>query len=105
MHSRPGAYSPAVRRAPAACRSASNARADAQLARELGVAWHTVMNAVREYGQALIDDPERVGQVRGLGVDETTWLTATREHPTRFATSMVDLARRIVIDVVEGQLG
>ena len=35
-------------------------------------------------------------------MDETTWLTATREHPTRFATSMVDLERHIVIDVVEG---
>jgi hypothetical protein len=58
-----------------------NARPVAQMARELGVAWHTVMNAVREYGQALVDDPERVGQVRKLGVDETTWLTATREHP------------------------
>ncbi len=46
-----------------------NARPVAQLARALGVAWHTVMNAVREYGQALIDDPDRVGQVRKLGVD------------------------------------
>jgi hypothetical protein len=33
----------------------------AQLARELGVAWHTVMNAVREYGEPLVDDPDRVG--------------------------------------------
>jgi transposase len=79
-----------------------NARPVAQLARELGVAWHTVMNAVREYGEPLVDDPDRVGQVRQLGVDETTWLAATREHSTKYATSLVDLERRIVIDVVEG---
>lgn len=63
------------------------------------------MNAVREYGQALTCDPDRVGRVRKLGVDETTWLTATRDQPTRYATSMVDLERRIVIDVVQGQYG
>jgi len=80
-----------------------NARPVSQLAAALGVSWDTVMAAVHEYGQPLIDDPERVGQVRGLGVDETTWLTVTREHPTCFATSMVDLERRIVIDVVQGQ--
>ena len=79
-----------------------NARPAAQLARALGVAWHTVTGAVREYGEPLIDDPDRVGQVRKLGVDETTWLTATREHSTRYATSLVDLERRIVIDVVKG---
>jgi transposase len=79
-----------------------NARPVAQLARALGVSWHTVMNAVREYGEPLVDDPERVRQVRQLGVDETTWLTATREHSTKYATSLVDLERRIVIDVVEG---
>ena len=82
-----------------------NARPVAQLARELGVAWHTVMNAVREYGEPLVDDPDRVGAVRQLGVDETTWLTANREHSTKYATSLVDLERRIVIDVVEGNSG
>jgi transposase len=79
-----------------------NARPVAQMARELGVCWDTVMAAVREHGQPLVDDPERVGEVRQLGVDETNWLTATREHPTLFATGIVDLERRIVIDVVAG---
>ncbi|OYV58110.1 MAG: hypothetical protein B7Z69_10150 [Actinobacteria bacterium 21-73-9] len=91
------------RAALACCREVGlNARPVAQMARELGVAWHTVMNAVREYGEPLIDDSDRVGRVRQLGVDETTWLAATREHSTKFATSLVDLERRIVIDVVEG---
>jgi transposase len=60
------------------------------------------MAAVREYGQPLVDDPNRVGDVRMLGVDETSYLKATRDHPTVYATGLVDLDRRIVIDVVEG---
>ncbi|MBY0308395.1 MAG: ISL3 family transposase, partial [Phycisphaerales bacterium] len=79
-----------------------NARPVAQMARELGVCWHTVMAAVREHGEPLVDDPERVGQVRQLGVDETTWLSASREHATLFATGILDLERRIVIDVTPG---
>jgi transposase len=79
-----------------------NARPVAQMARELGVCWDTVMAAVREHGEPLVDDPERVGEVRQLGIDETTWLSATKDHPTLFATGLVDLERRIVIDVVQG---
>jgi len=79
-----------------------NARPVAQMARELGVCWGTVMAAVTEHGEPLVDDPARVGEVTHLGVDETTWLTATKDHPTRFATGLVDLQAKIVIDVVEG---
>ena len=61
-----------------ACRQVGrNARSVAQLADELGVCWHTVMAAVREHGQPLIDDPDRVGVVAKLGVDETAFLKAT----------------------------
>ncbi|MFP5580257.1 MAG: transposase, partial [Acidimicrobiia bacterium] len=49
-----------------------------------------------------VDDPSRVGQVTALGVDETSWLTATKDHPTLFATGLVDLRAKIVIDVVQG---
>lgn len=79
-----------------------NARPVAQMARELGVCWHTVMAAVAEHGEPLVDDPGRVGDVRQLGVDETSFLSATREHPTLFATGIVDLERRIVIDITPG---
>ena len=79
-----------------------NARPVAQLAGELGVCWQTVMAAVREHGQPLVDDPDRVGVVAKLGVDETTYLRATQDHPTLYATGLVDLDERIVIDVVEG---
>ncbi|MFN8111113.1 MAG: ISL3 family transposase [Thermoleophilia bacterium] len=79
-----------------------NARPVAQMARELGVSWHTVMDAVTEIGEPLVDDPARVGDVAMLGIDETTWLKANRHHSTRFATSLVDLHTRRIIDVIPG---
>ena len=68
-----------------------NARPVRQLADELGVCWDTVMDAVWEYGQPLVDDPDRVGAVAMLGVDETAFLKATQDHPTIYATGLVDL--------------
>ena len=79
-----------------------NARPVAQLADELGVCWQTVMAAVREHGQPLVDDPDRVGIVRMLRVDETAFLKATQDHPTLYATGLVDLKERVVIDVIPG---
>jgi transposase len=60
------------------------------------------MNAVEEHGTPLVDDPDRVGPVRQLGIDETSFLAATPTHPIVYATGMVDLERHIVIDMVEG---
>ena len=86
-----------------ACRQVGeNARPVSQLADELGVCWWTVMAAVIEYGTPLVDDPDRVGRVEMLGVDETSWLRANRRHATLYATGLVDLDDRIIIDMVEG---
>lgn len=86
-----------------ACRQVGeNARPVAQLARELGVCWWTVMAAVIEHGTPLVDDAVRVGSVTKLGVDETSWLRANAEHATLYATGLVDLDRTVMIDVVEG---
>ncbi len=60
------------------------------------------MNAVIEHGTPLVDDPDRVGAVAHLGVDETSFLAANRDRSTLYATSMVDLRKRVVIDMVEG---
>jgi transposase len=79
-----------------------NARPVAQMTRELGVSWDTVMDAVREHGEPLIDDPERVGAVSQLGIDETSFLAATKDHATLFATGLVDLEAKRVIDVIAG---
>jgi transposase len=71
------------------------ARHDATVAapaRDLGVAWGTVMRQVRERGQALLDDPDRTaGPVTAIGVDETAFLRATGAHPTMYATGVADL--------------
>ncbi len=48
----------------------------ASVARQLGVGWHTLMRAVRDYGQPLVDDPGRLDGVSGLGVDEHVWAHA-----------------------------
>jgi transposase len=86
-----------------ACRQVGeNARPVAQLARELGVCWWTIMNAVIEHGTPLVDDPDRIGAVRQLGVDETSFLAAKPSRPTVFATGLIDLQRHVVIDMVEG---
>ncbi len=86
-----------------ACRQVGeHARPVSELATELGVCWWTVMGAVIEHGTPLVDNPARVGPVRQLGVDETAWLAANRFHPTLYATGLVDLDARILIDMVEG---
>ena len=73
------------------------------VADEYGVAWDTAWAAVRYHGTPLVDDGRRVGKVRALGVDEHAWLAAKRNHPTRYATALVDLDRRHVIDVFDGK--
>ena len=86
-----------------ACRQVgAEARPVSRVAAELGVCWWTVMNAVIEHGTPLVDDPQRVGSVRQLGVDETTYLSATRAHSTIYATGLVDLQAKVLIDMVEG---
>ena len=86
-----------------ACRQVGEeARPVSRVADELGVCWWTVMNAVIEHGTPLVDDPDRVGAVRQLGVDETSYLAATPSHPTIYATALVDLEDKILIDLFEG---
>ncbi len=86
-----------------ACRQVGEeARPVARVATELGVCWWTVMNAVIEHGTPLVDDPKRVGAVTQLGVDETSFLSANRLHATIYATGLVDLQAKVLIDMVEG---
>ena len=78
-------------------------RSVASVAVEYGVGWDTTVAAVVRHGTPLVDDRKRVGQVRALGVDEHSYLAATPEHHTIYATSLVDLDRRDVIDLFEGK--
>lgn len=78
------------------------ARPVSSVADEFGVCWDTVMAAVVAHGTPLVDDPERVGTVEQLGVDETSFLKANRRHRTIYATGMVDTQRGVLIDMVKG---
>jgi hypothetical protein len=64
----------------------SLARPVSVVAAELGVWRRTVMNAVVKYGTPLVDHPDRIGAVEQLGVDETSFLAANRNHATVYAT-------------------
>lgn len=78
-------------------------RSVASVALEYGVGWDTVMSAVVHHGTPLVDDRRRVGAVRALGVDEHSYLSANPTHATVYATTLVDLDRRHVIDLFEGR--
>jgi len=73
------------------------ARPVVAVAREFGVCWWTVMNAVIEHGTPLVDSPDRVGTVAKLGVDETSFQAARPGVATKYVTGLVDLDRRAMI--------
>lgn len=75
----------------------------AYAAAQLGVGWHTVMDTVTFWAEALIEDPDRVGETEAVGVDETKFLAATRTEATQWISAVCDVQKRKVIDVVEGR--
>jgi transposase len=87
-------------RAEACRRVGKDAHAVAAVARDLGVGWATVMRAVSDHGWPLVDDPTRLEGVATLGLDETSFLKATRVAPTRYVTGLVDLEGGRLLDVV-----
>jgi transposase len=87
-------------RAEACRRVGKDAHAVAAVARDLGVGWATVMRAVAEHGTPLVDDAARLEGVAALGLDETTFLKATRVAPTQWVTGLVDLEGGRLLDLV-----
>jgi transposase len=87
-------------RAEACRRVGKDAHAVAAVARDLGVGWATIMRAVADHGRPLVDDPTRLEGVTALGLDETSFLKATRLAPTRYVTGLVDLEGGRLLDVV-----
>jgi transposase len=81
-------------------RVGKDAHAVAAVARDLGVSWATIMRAVADHGRPLVDDPTRLDGVAALGLDETSFLKATRVAPTRYVTGLVDLERGRLLDLV-----
>jgi transposase len=77
----------------------------AEVARDFGVGWHTIMRAVIDHGEALVNDPARTRGVTALGVDESSFLRAAPGRRARFVTGLVDLGRSRLLDVVDGRAG
>ena len=81
-----------------------DARPVADVAAELGCDWHTVNRAVVAWGRALLAaDTRRVGSVSALGLDETLFGRAGRWRTRRWCTSIVDVRRGQLLDVVPGR--
>src|SRR3954471_24670365 len=66
------------------------------LARHLGVDWHTCWSAVEVEARARVGQPERLQNVKTLGVDEHIW------RPSRIG---VDRAVTIMVDLMRDQAG
>jgi transposase len=72
----------------------------AQAARDFGVSWHAAMAAVRDHGRPRVDHLARLGAPRAVGLDETSFLAATAEHPRMLVTGILDLDQGRLIDVL-----
>jgi len=78
-------------------------RSVSEVASDLGCGWHAVMDAVVAYGEALIDDPDRFGDVEALGLDETLQVRLGPWRTQQWSTQIVDVGRGQLLDIVEGR--
>jgi len=78
-------------------------RAVAEVASDLGCDWHTVMDAVVLFGELLIADPERFGDVSAVGLDETLFAREGQFRTQCWSTQIVDVGRGQLLDIVEGR--
>ena len=77
-----------------------NGRTVNEVAEHLGCAWHTVNDAVLAYGEALVDHPERFGDVTSLGLDEHLMVRTGERRRQQFVTALVDVERSQLLDIV-----
>ena len=75
-----------------------------EVADELDCDWHTVNDEVARWGEALLEaDRNRVGKVVALGLDETLFLRASQPARRLWCTSVVDVGRPRLIDIIPGR--
>lgn len=74
-----------------------------EVANELATDWHTINATVHAFGAPLIDDPDRIGKVTALGLDETLFYRRGRWKTQQWATSIVDVGAGGLLDMVEGR--
>ena len=82
-----------------------NGRSVQEIAEELGCAWHTVNDALLHYGEALVEDEQRFGDVTALGLDEVLFVHDGPYRRLVFSTSIVDVEKGQLLDVVPGRSG
>ena len=75
----------------------------ASLARQLGVAWHTMWAQLASAAERAAAGGGRVGPVVKLGFDETVMASASRRRRRRFITAGVDADTGRVVGVFEGR--
>ncbi len=80
-------------------------RTVSEVASDLGCDWHTVRDAVVAYGTPLVEDSERIGATKALGLDETLFVRRGPFRHRQFCTSIVDVGAESpqLLDVVEGR--
>ena len=87
-----------------ATRQAGKARPVDEVAAELGCSWHRVNASVRRWGSALLAaDTERILDVEALGLDETLMGRWGRFRAKSWSTSIVDVGRGQLLDIVPGR--
>jgi transposase len=72
----------------------------ARAAKAFGVGWHAAMAAVWDHGQPRVDHLTRLGAPTAIGLDETSFLAATAQHPTLLVTGILDLDSGRLVDVL-----
>ena len=82
----------------------ANGRSVLEVAVDLGCDWHTINDAVLAYGEALIEHPGRFGDVASLGLDEHLMVRTGERHKLEFVTTIVDVQRGQLLDVVEDRM-
>ena len=87
-----------------ATRQAGRGRPAKDVAEELGCSWHPVNMSVRRWGEALLDaDAERIRGTEAPGLDEHLMWRRGRFRTKASATSIVDVGRGQLLDIVAGR--
>ena len=87
-----------------ATRQAGRARPVGEIAAELGCSWHRVNASVRCWGSALLGaDTGPISDVAALGLDETLMGRRGRFGAKAWSTSIVDVGRGQLLDIVAGR--
>ena len=78
-------------------------RAVSVVAGELGCDWHTVNDTMIAYGRLLVEDPQRIGPVHAIGMDETLFNRTGVYRTQQWTTTFADVAGNRLIDIAEGK--